>query len=646
VTDWNTITDVGPYELNGVIHGDCLAVLPGLPASCVDLVCTSPPFNAGIDYGPGICDWRPWGEYYAWLEEVLRQLYRVLKPGGVLALDLPKEVRLTPPEIEAGGQRVEKVGTRVDSICLDLGYLPRESVVWAKGGEGLPIARTSRIGSDNNIYLRHVCHLILLYSKERYYYDGGTGRRGRLDVPWTDETKDVWWIPPARSNGHPCPFPEEVPRRLVDLFTRPRPERSFVPLVLDPFAGSGMTGVVARRMGRNFVGVELNEVWAAEGTAQVAATRPVISSPVTAGMSKDGAVLRLPLSAIVVDARVNVREGLDEATVERYAAIFDSLPPVVVFSTPQGYLLASGFHRLEAARRLGRAEVAAVVREGSRAEAEEFAILDNVSHGRPYTRAEQRRAVERMLSLHPERSDNWLAQDLGVSDHTVRSVREELESTSQIAKLDRLLGKDGKERPRSASPPVGQDDTAEEPQGGPPDFIDADAIDETTAPGAPALRSGRGGEMALPAGEQGDALPAPGRPARSTAPRCWTGPRITTGRASRPSSPMSPTAWSSWAASGMRRTRAASAAGTTTPRWGEIRRSAGCPARLPSTTPAWACSGGIVRPWRVRSALAPPATATGSGCGPATARAAAPARAGKGLRRGGTWGPTLSTSPG
>ena len=50
------------------------------------------------------------------------------------------------------------------------------------------------------------------------------------------------------------------------------------------------------------------------------------------------------------------------------------------------------------------------------------------------------------------RSDSWLAKDIGCSDMTVRQVREELEATSQIGKLDVLVGEDGKERPRRQKP--------------------------------------------------------------------------------------------------------------------------------------------------------------------------------------------------
>ena len=446
-----------PDLLNTVIAGDCLDILPDFPASCVDLVVTSPPYNVGLDYGPLVDDRRPWDDYYEWLEQVLAALYRVLKPGGVLALNVPKEVKLPHSQIETEGQRVQKIATLADGMCARLGYLPRESIVWVKGNEGMPISSTSQTGSDNNIYLRSVAEMILLYSKDRYYYDGGTGRRGADDVPWKDESKDVWWIPAAHrdGNGHPCPFPAEVPRRLIDLFTRLRPDKGFVPLVLDPFAGTGMVGIVARQMGRDFIGIEVVPEWAARATEQIAATQQVFAAPVvsTATLTRSGAiptmVTRLPVSAISIDPSLNCREGLDEATVEQYAAIFDRLPPVTVFRQPDGtHLLSAGFHRIAAAKQLGLAEIKAEMREGTRADAEEFAILDNTTHGKPYTRAERRQAAERLLKLHPDWADNRLAALLAMSKNTVAAIRLELESACQIDRLDELVGADGKTYPR------------------------------------------------------------------------------------------------------------------------------------------------------------------------------------------------------
>lgn len=253
-----------------VLTGDCLDLLPEMAGSSVDLVVTSPPYNVGLDYAGLVDDRRPWPRYYAWLEEVLAELYRLLKPGGVLALNLPKEVKLPKADLARLGRRVEKVATRAEAICNRLGYLPRESIVWAKGPTGLPIAPGHKTGSDNNIYLRSVCEMILLYSKERYYVDGGTGRRGRQAVPWEDETKDVWWISPAPGKaGQPPAFPLEIPLRLINLFTCLRLDKGFIPLVLDPFAGRGTTGLAARRLGRAFTGIEINPAWAKQANAAI-----------------------------------------------------------------------------------------------------------------------------------------------------------------------------------------------------------------------------------------------------------------------------------------------------------------------------------------------------------------------------------------
>lgn len=163
----------------------------------------------------------------------------------------------------------------------------------------------------------------------------------------------------------------------------------------------------------------------------------------------------IPLADLQIDDNLNVREELDDETVKQYMECFDQLPPVVVFKSDDiwGYLLADGFHRFESAKRLGKEKIEAEIRQGGYKDAEEYAALANLRHGKPLTRAERRKAVERMLTLHPERADSWIAEDTGVTHKTIRVYRVELENNLGIPKLDKFIGKDGKERPREKKQP-------------------------------------------------------------------------------------------------------------------------------------------------------------------------------------------------
>lgn len=210
----------------------------------------------GIDYGELVADLTDWGAYYKEMRAFLLEAKRLLKPGGVLAVNVPKEVRLRKDVIEATGRRVEKISVRIDLMCEEIGLLPRESIVWVKG-KNEPIATTTAMGADNNIYIRPVCEMILLHSKDRYHYDNGTGRRGSKDVPFLDETKDVWWNIPAHRREHPAPFPIEIPRRLIQMFTCLK-EGQPPPIIFDPFMGSGTTLVAARELGRKSIGIDIS----------------------------------------------------------------------------------------------------------------------------------------------------------------------------------------------------------------------------------------------------------------------------------------------------------------------------------------------------------------------------------------------------
>ncbi len=171
----------------------------------------------------------------------------------------------------------------------------------------------------------------------------------------------------------------------------------------------------------------------------------------------------LELSEINIDKKLNVRNSVDNKTVERYTECFEQLPPIVVFETDDGYLLTDGFHRVEAAKRLERENIKAEIREGTRQDAEEHAALANLQHGKPLTRTERRKAVERMLMLYPERSASWIAEDTGVSDKSVRKYREELEnSNSEFPRCSTFITKDGREFPREIEQPKKDEQTSDE----------------------------------------------------------------------------------------------------------------------------------------------------------------------------------------
>jgi len=260
------------YERDGITiyHGDCRDVLPLLGP--VDLVVTSPPYNCRKAYPSG--DEWAWDDYYTWMETVLQSLYRLLTKGGTLALNVPGVIRWQhdhqyasswsdfDPDYHShrhgerfiGKGRVEPLGFRLLAMMQALDPHIREPIVWIKGSNGNAISSDYRMGCDSDPYMRPAHEFILLGSKGRWFHRGGTGRRGREAVPFLDETKDVWFLPPVSNDDHPATFPLELPRRLIRLFTHAADA-----LVLDPFMGSGTTLRAAKDLGRRAIGIEIEE---------------------------------------------------------------------------------------------------------------------------------------------------------------------------------------------------------------------------------------------------------------------------------------------------------------------------------------------------------------------------------------------------
>lgn len=243
-----------------VRQGDATA-LP-LDAESVDCVVTSPPYNVGIQY-QGVNDILPWEEYGALAFKAAREMYRVLKPGGRVWVNV---MPTAPEELTGGTHKGEMPGKKgghlipranlqaIWNLALDeAGLSYRDTVVWIQDAWDGACSWGSK-WSPNAPNLRGSYESILLFHK-------GPWMRGRVeqnDIPresWSEYTRNVWKMPTTQANGHPATFPAELPRRCILLSTWKGDT------VLDPFCGSGTTVKVAKDLGRGAIGFDLSRAY-------------------------------------------------------------------------------------------------------------------------------------------------------------------------------------------------------------------------------------------------------------------------------------------------------------------------------------------------------------------------------------------------
>ncbi len=146
----------------------------------------------------------------------------------------------------------------------------------------------------------------------------------------------------------------------------------------------------------------------------------------------------LALSTITLDPAVNIRDQLDEDTIQWYMEIFDQLPPVIAYHWNGQTLLADGFHRYAAAERLGKREIATELREGTQEDAWVYAATANFRHGRNLNLLERDRAIERVRTLRPDWTQEHIAEEFGVNESTVGNA-------VKAIRLRRDLGDHGQE---------------------------------------------------------------------------------------------------------------------------------------------------------------------------------------------------------
>jgi len=211
-----------------------------LPDNSVHLMITSPPYNVAKEYDEDLS----LEEYLQFLNRVWRETYRVLVPGGRACINVANLGR--KPYIPLHSYIIQGM--------FEIGYLMRGEIIWNKSSSASPSTAWGSWLSAANPVLRDIHEYILIFCKETFSRKKGDKKNTIKKEQFLEWTKSVWTFPAvsAKKIGHPAPFPEELPYRLIQLYSFKND------VVLDPFVGSGTTCLAALKTGRNYIGYDNN----------------------------------------------------------------------------------------------------------------------------------------------------------------------------------------------------------------------------------------------------------------------------------------------------------------------------------------------------------------------------------------------------
>jgi len=242
----------------------------------VALVVTSPPYFAGKQYEEDLgVDGVPatYLKYRELLRDVFDECKRVLEPGGRIAVNVAN----------LGRRPYRSLSADITETLQDLGLLLRGEVIWWKGRAAGGSCAWGTFQSPVNPVLRDITERIVIASKGRFDRARTPAERAKDGLPSTatisrdefmEATTDLWEIAPESATrvGHPAPFPVELPKRLIELYTFQGD------VILDPFMGSGSSGVAAVRTERHYIGFDTDKDYVRAAKRRIADERVRLAS--------------------------------------------------------------------------------------------------------------------------------------------------------------------------------------------------------------------------------------------------------------------------------------------------------------------------------------------------------------------------------
>ena len=252
--------------------GDCLEVMKDIPDGSVDLTVTSPPYDNLRTYNGTLNDWTQ----EKW-QAIIRELFRVTKDGGVVVWVVGDA---TINGSETG------TSFRQALYAMECGFRLHDTMIYAK-------PNFSAVGALSVRYAQVFEFMFVLSKgapntfnpiKDRPNKCAGESRRGTIrqadgstkpmsktiTIKEYGQRFNIWEIAPQVQKGHPAPFPEALAHDHIISWSNPGDT------VLDPFMGSGTTGVACVKTKRDFIGIELDDVYFKIAEQRIMETEPPI----------------------------------------------------------------------------------------------------------------------------------------------------------------------------------------------------------------------------------------------------------------------------------------------------------------------------------------------------------------------------------
>ena len=230
------------------MQGDCLERMKEIPDGSVDMIITSPPYYNAREYS----QYGSFDIYINFIKRAIDLALAKLKVGGFIMVNTSSV--LTPRAGRSGRSMRHNIPSEICYILRDLWFT--EEIIWCKP-EGAAAGR-GRLFHQHKSPIQFKTNpnteRLAVYQKPcNFLNDKIIKSKHREIVDWPHGYSEVWDIPPVRSKAHTATFPLEIPHRLISLYTW-RGDT-----VLDPFMGSGTTGVACVNTNRDFIGIELDK---------------------------------------------------------------------------------------------------------------------------------------------------------------------------------------------------------------------------------------------------------------------------------------------------------------------------------------------------------------------------------------------------